>query len=496
MYGLKTRIGSYRTSLALSLDKRWVAATPRYSYASHVVRSWVKLVSNSMGIAAVAVAAQLGVAEAFGIVRWTDHYEASGGNSWSALLTWIGFFYAVAVLGGSLVGRRAMRRRGRTERVLARIMSALAAAVGASAAISLALVEARGVIAPLNVNVHPELVISLVAAAGVLIGLGAAILALLVPTVAGGARASVLWLWAAAIGCALPAVITHKRAPSPLLGVVALPTVSGMDWLPGPYSMVAITAILGLGVALVARWGGAHRIGVALSGLAGPAIVAGAYAIAGSSDENHTAFLASIYAVAAGVVVGTIVALPPRDDTREEVGPDDQSWGEGDRYRPGNYLAEARAGEIVSPFRLPSQQADGTPRTEGASWSAPGWAEARPDANRSDAARTDATGSWPSVGAHVPGPTSAAAGSVPTATSATAEPARGTAPARSGAHRAEAEYPGGRGYLGREYDYPTDEYPTAPPSDATTPLMGQPPPADDGRSDWFRNLGAPAQRGN
>jgi hypothetical protein len=426
-----------------------------------------------MGIAALAVAAQLGVAEAFGIVRWADHYEANGGNSWTALLTWIGFVYAVAVLSGAFVGRRAMRRRGRAERILARIIAAFAAAVGASAGISIALVEARGVIAPLNANVHPELVISLVAAAGVLVGLAATLLALFVPPVAGGARASVIWIWLAAIGCALPQIITHRPAPAPLLAVVSLPNVSGMDWLPGPYSMVAITAILGLGVALVARWGGAHRVGVALSGLAGPAVVAGAYAISGSSAENHTAFLASIYAVAAGLVVGTLVAVPPRDDTREEVGPEDQSWTESDRYRPGNYLAEARPGEIVSPFRLPVTQPDGTVRTEGASWPTP----------EAGAARTDGTGSWPSVGAATTG----------------TEPARGTAAARTGAHRAEAEYPGGRGYLGREYrdyDYPTDEYPTSPPAGAAAaPVMGQPPPTDDSRSEWLRNLGgAQAQR--
>ncbi len=430
-----------------------------------MVRSWVKLIWNSLGVAVVAAAAQLGAAQALGIVRWTNPYQPGGGDSWSALLTWIVFIYAVSVLGGASVGRRAVRRPGRWEATLVRVIAALSAAVGAAGAIGLAMIQARGAVPP--VNVHPDLLVALVAAAGVVAGLILAVVALFVPPVAGGVRASVAWIWLAAIGSALPELITHRPAASPELGVFDLPSLRALSWWPGPYVMIVVAGLLGLAVALVARWGGAHRVGIALSGLAGPAIIAGSYAIAGIGDGDRTAFLASLYAAGAGLVLATLVALPARDGPREEAGPVDQSWTEADRYRPGNYLAESRPGEVTpSPFRIPAEA--------NSQWA--------------DLAQGD-----PSP--HSPQPTEQAY------PGGAGQPE----PARSGAHRAEA-YPGGTGrtygasgYLGREYrdyDYPTDEYPTAttvseqPPG---APVMGQPP---QDQSEWLRSLGsAPAQRG-
>src|SRR5262249_37017782 len=143
---------------------------------------------------------------------------------------------------------------------------------------------------------------------------------------------------------------------------------------------------------------------------------------------------------------------------REETGPADPLWGDADRYRPGNYLAESRPGDIVgSPFRGPNS----------------GEAQTGPPP-----AGQPATPAYPE-------------------------------PARTGAHRAQdaaaAAYPGGTGYLSREYDFPTDEYPDATtvsipsPTVGTAPLMGRPPamgqPPSADESDWLRSLGNPsAQR--
>ena len=44
--------------------------------------------------------------------------------------------------------------------------------------------------------------------------------------------------------------------------------------------MIALAALVGVGVAAVARWGGAGRVGAGVSGFAGPAVVAAAYVIA------------------------------------------------------------------------------------------------------------------------------------------------------------------------------------------------------------------------
>ena len=331
---------------------RWVAGEPHSSYASVVVRSWVNLIWSSLGVAVVAAAAQLGVAEALDILRWRDHYAPSGGDSWSALLTWVAFIYALSVLGGAVAGRRATHRRGRTDSVFARIAAGLAAAVGATAAIPLAMLHARTAVPA--VNVHPELQVLVIAGAGVLAGLVLAVFALFVPPVAGGVRAMVAYVWLAAIGSAVAGVVSNRPYAAPSLAIIDTPALSNLGWWPGAYTMVIAAGLLGLGVALVARWGGVHRVGVAFSGLAGPALVAAAYAIAGPDFTDQT-FLASLYAVGAGLLAAALVALPSREAPREETGPADPLWGEDDRYRPGNYLAEARPGEIIgSPFRVPT----------------------------------------------------------------------------------------------------------------------------------------------
>jgi hypothetical protein len=444
-----------------AVSEGWVASNVKLSYASHVVRSWVKLIWSSLGVAVLAAAAQLAVAQALGIVRWTDHYEASGAGSWNALLTWMVFIYALAVLSGATVGRRAVRRPGRSDGGWARAMAALAAAVGAGAAIVLAMLQARAAVPP--VNVHPELVVSVMAGAGVLAGLVITLVVLSVPPMSGGVRTYAVWVWLAAIGSTAYGLLSGGTYRSPQLALVQTTYLDGLQFWPGSYMMIISAAVLGLGVALVARWGGAHRLAIALSGLAGPGLVAGAYALA-NADLNDASLLSSLYAVAAGGVASTLVALPRRDQPREETGPIDPMWGEADRYRPGNYLAEARPADIPSPFR-----SSGFAETPGQ----------RP----------------PTRAANEPRPAP--------------QPLYPDYQASGSRHRAD-EGPtdvgyGSTSYLGRQYssdlDYPTDEYPTTTGSassaapDPASGVIGQPPSSfEDTRSDWLRNLGTPAPR--
>jgi hypothetical protein len=335
---------------------------------------------------------------------------------------------------------------------LTRIAAALAAAVGATAALSLAMLRARTAVPP--VNVHPELLVLVIGGAGVIAGLVVALFALFVPPVAGGARAMVAYVWLAAIGCAVAGVVSNRPYAAPQLGIIDTAALNDLSWWPATYTMVVAAGVLGLAVALVARWGGVHRAGVAFSGVAGPALVAAAYGIAGPPDFTDQTFLASLYAVAAGLVAATLVAVPAREGAREESGPSDPLWGEADRYRPGNYLADARPGDVIgSPFRVPT---------------------AGPMAGQTAGQAAGPPSSDPSYPPYQP------------------------EPARAGAHRAQepaaATY-GGTSYLGREYrefDYPTDEYPAATgagptPAAGAAPIMGQPPSADD--TDWLRSLG-------
>src|SRR5215813_8466923 len=233
----------------------WVAARPSGSYASLVVRSWGKVVWRSLGVALVAAAAQLGIAQALGIVRWNENYQ-SGSGSWSSLLTWMVFIYAVAVLVGAAVGRRAARRPGRAGGASVKIISGLAGALGASAGISLVMVQARNTVAP--VNVHPELVVSVIAAAGVIVGLILALLSMFVAAIEGAVRAWVGWIWLAAVGSGVAANVADRPVPTPRLAVIDIPTLAGQQWWPGAYMMVIAAGALGFVVAIIARFGGAN----------------------------------------------------------------------------------------------------------------------------------------------------------------------------------------------------------------------------------------------
>ncbi len=392
-----------------------------------MVRSWLKLILNSLGAAAIAAAAQLGIAEALGIIRWNGKFASGGSTSWSALLTWIVFIYAVSVLGGAAVGKRAVRRPGRPEGAAARVTATLAAALGTGGAITLAWLPAHD--AKLFVNVHPELVVAVAAAAGVLAGLVLSLVALFVPPVAGGVRASVAWIWLVAIGSAVAGIVTHRPYRAPRLAVVDAPSLVPVTWWSGPNLMIAVAAVLGFTVAGVARWGGAHRFGVALSGLAGPAVVAGAYLIAGAGDSGVNPMQAPLYAAGAGLVASTLIALPGRREPTDERDRaiETSLWADDEPYPPDRFRSDTFPPDTFRPEQ---------PRPQGATYRAEPY-HAQP---------------------------------------------YGSQPQRGEPYRTEPYQPAP--YLGP--DYPTDEYPAANVTAASTaPVMGQPPSEHESTS-WFR----------
>jgi len=280
-----------------------------------VVRAWVKLIWNSPGVAVVAAAAQMGVAEALGIIRWGESFDASHPSDWNAVLTWVGFIYAVAVLGGAAIGRRAVRRPGRPDGMAARIVAALAAGLGAAAAVAIAWLPARTTKPP--VNIDPELVVAMTAGAGIIVGILVALVAMSARPAAAGVRAAVAWMWLVGTGSAVAGIVTHEPFDPPRLAVIDAPSLVPTQSWSGPNLMIGLAAILGLTVAGVARWGGAHRIGMALSGVTGPAVVAAAYLIAGpgsGSDRSNQfePYNASLIAVGVGLCASMLVAIPGR----------------------------------------------------------------------------------------------------------------------------------------------------------------------------------------
>ncbi len=276
-----------------------------------MIGAWAKLLWISAAVAAVAAAAQLGVADALGITRW----ETNGSiRDWTALLTWIAFCYAVAVLSGGLVGQSAVRRQYRRNGVGMRITATFAATLGAGAVVGLAWLPASAAEPPAHVN--PGLVVSITAGAGVVAGFLLTLLASAARQVAVGLQTTIAWLWLAAVGCAVAGLLTHEPYPSPRLGVLDAPQLSGSLWS-SPNVMVGVAAVVGLVVASFGRVARSGRFGVAMAGFGGPAIVAAAYLVAGpgtSVDRTAQAepYLAALIAAGAGLVASVLIAMPGR----------------------------------------------------------------------------------------------------------------------------------------------------------------------------------------
>jgi hypothetical protein len=270
------------------------------------------LVWHAFGVAALVVAAELGAAQAFRLIRWDDDFGSGIVGSWPALLTWVGFSYVIAVVAGAAVGRRAVRRPTRPDGVVARTLAALAASAGAGAAVILVWLPSGDVRAPATVD--PRLVVTLTASAGILVGAMVALATLSVAPLAGSVSVTVVWVWLVAIASALADTASGSARSAPRLAVVDAPGLVPVDqWWTGPSLMIGMAVVLGALVALVARWGGGSRPWIAMSGLAGPLVVAAAYLLAGPGTADpgqRDAYYASLIAVAAGLFASALIAAP------------------------------------------------------------------------------------------------------------------------------------------------------------------------------------------
>jgi hypothetical protein len=269
---------------------------------------------NSAAVAAVAVAAQLGVADMLGIIRW-EGGEPARTTDWNALVTWVCFSFAVAVVTGALAGRRAVQRADRPEGIGGRIAATLLSAGGGAAGIGLAWLSAKDATAPVRVN--PALNVAIAAGAGVLVGVVISLIALSALPAAAGVRLSVAWIWLVAIGCAVAGILSHQPYPAPRLGVLDVPSlVAPSNWT-GPRLMIFIALAIAVVVAGIARWAGAGRFGIAVAGFGGPAMVAAAYLIAGPGEGADRAaqfdpYLTALLATAGGLIASVLIAMPGR----------------------------------------------------------------------------------------------------------------------------------------------------------------------------------------
>jgi hypothetical protein len=285
-------------------------------------RSWASAIAVAIGAAAVAGAAQLGLAYGLDIVSWIPGAGATAETVWVDNLAWVAWLAGVSTVIGALtadrlgVGAPAMAE-AKTAADYAvvtawRVVIALSAAVGALITVPLIAVPAR---APRPDNVAPYFTAGGYAVAGVIVGLLVAVGALAAPAVAANAIASTGWVWL----LATVAVIDGLRAGD-ARGSAQLATwkftdavwVRGLVNLPGAFLMLAVALTIGVLAAWTAGRRGDNRIGVAVSGAAGPLLVAAAYFLAapslGERDQHLSTFVMAPYAVLAGLAGSVLVA--------------------------------------------------------------------------------------------------------------------------------------------------------------------------------------------
>lgn len=286
-----------------------------------MVRTWVRALCAALLTAAVVGAGELGLAYGLGILRWQQSFDAGGDNGWSAHLTWAAFIGALAVVGGAVGGVRSLRRAGVRDGLGSWLAVSLAAVVGAAVTVPLVVHPAES--AQVDAALNPPLQAGLTTAVGIAVGLFAALAVLCARPVAASVLVLVLWAWLLAV-VSVYAQLGPQTVPDGVrLGVLDVPSLGRFGDRYAIYLMVGTAVLAGAAIAGYARWLGEHPVAVAGSGLAGPALLAAAYLIAGrgvSGDhtDQRNPYLAAVLAAAAGLGASVLVAVVSRRQPRSE----------------------------------------------------------------------------------------------------------------------------------------------------------------------------------
>jgi MFS family permease len=308
-------------------------------------RGWGGSVALAVGVAAGTAAAQLGVGYGLGILAWTSATDTTGVSTWLASLAWTTWIAATSTVVGSIAadrlssgrpgaapGRRrtagteAVSRSGLVANTAWRLVVALTAAIGGLLTVPLVAVPARAAHRP--DTFAPQTIAGGYAIVGVAVGLIVAIAALTSRAVAANVLATAGWLWALAIASALYGVAGDKGLTSAQLAVWRFGGryfLEKIFSLPGAALMMGVALIIGVLAAWPAGRRGDNRVGVAVSGAAGPLVVAAAYFLAApklvgiQADEQLSAYLIAPYAVIAGLAGSVLLSglMAHREQRRE-----------------------------------------------------------------------------------------------------------------------------------------------------------------------------------
>ena len=323
-------------------------------------RSWLKLLAATTTAAAVVGAGQLGIAYGLGMVRLDQTLEITQRDQWTAQLAWVAWITMTAAAIGAVVAT-GLRPRWSPRPVGGggALAMGVAAGIGALAVLPLTMQPAR---AARVAGVQPVLVIGICAGLAAAIGIFAGY--------AAAARAVARWslttvslvVWAVALISVAPS-LTPGDTPTP----VRLGVLEG-DLIPASvteYTAFATMPVIALLAGLLLGWAARSRKlstpAVALSGLAGPAMLTLAHLIAGPGSASGlglnpywAAMTASGAGVLGSVLAAVVRAAPDRAPTAK---PGDSS------AEPGTPSAQPGASSD-SPADADAESTAGLPRRD------------------------------------------------------------------------------------------------------------------------------------
>jgi hypothetical protein len=281
----------------------------------------------TLGVAALAAAGQLGIAYGLGIVRLTRVLDVTTRDQWTAQLAWVAWLAETAAVIGAVVGVRLApsRRYGRPVYGIGTVIAvALAAGAGAALVVPLTMQPAR---TAQIAGVHPVLVIGISAALGALVGVLAAVAALMQPVTRWSLLAVGAAVWAIALLSVAPSLAPEDPLPAVRLGVFDAgylsPAVTQRTAL---FTMPALALVAGALFGWLARRQGRSTLTIALAGLPGPALLTLAYLIAGPGSGvaryQVVPYWAAMIATGAGLLGSVLAAVLRRgEDNDADAGP-------------------------------------------------------------------------------------------------------------------------------------------------------------------------------
>ncbi|MEV6845599.1 hypothetical protein [Actinoplanes sp. NPDC051411] len=274
-------------------------------------RTWAKLFGATLGAGAAGGASQLGLAYGLGVLRLTRVVDVTARDQWMAQLAWVAWIAMTSAVIGAMAGRGALpRQAGAFTRLVASVSSALGAAV----VVPLTMEPAR---TAQIAGVRPVFIIGVCATLGAAVGILAAYATISRAVARWNLTAMSAVVWAIAIVSVIPSLAPSKPLPAIRLGVIDASFLSdSVTRRTALFTMPVLALICGIAVGVAARRRVMSTLTVALSGLAGPALLTLSYLVAGpgSGDDHYQVvpYWAAMTAAGAGVLGSVLVAVLSR----------------------------------------------------------------------------------------------------------------------------------------------------------------------------------------